>query len=67
MVSNAIWKKTYKSEFSTFKDDQNCTSPQDLCNLRSLKNSQAYVFFQIARETIPFLVNNADIHEKKLE
>ena len=53
MVSSAIWKKTCTSEF--FKDDQNCTSPKDECNLKSLKNSRVYVFFQIARETILLL------------
>ena len=42
MVSSAIWKKTCMSEF--FKDDQNCTSPKDECNLKSLKNSRVYVF-----------------------
>ena len=40
MVSSAIWKKTCTSEF--FKDDRNCTSPKDECNLKSLKNSIIY-------------------------
>ena len=47
-------------EFS--KDYQNCTSPKDECNLKSLKNSRVYVFFQIARETKLLLINN--MHEK---
>ncbi len=43
MVSSVIWKKNmHASEF--FKDDRNCTSPKDECNLKSLKNSRAYVF-----------------------
>ena len=41
MVSSAIWK-TCTSEF--FKDYENCTSPKDECNLKSLKNSRVYVF-----------------------
>ncbi len=60
MVSSAIWKKTCTSEF--FKDDRNCTSPKNECNLKSLKNSLVHVFFQIARENILLLINN--IHEK---
>ena len=48
MVSSAIWKKTCTSEF--FKDDdQNCTSPKDECNLKSLKNSRVYVFSNCTR------------------
>jgi hypothetical protein len=53
MVSSAIWKKNMH-EFS--KDYQNCTSPKDECNLKSLKNSRVYVFLQIARETILLLL-----------
>ncbi len=41
MVSSAIWRKTCTSEF--FKDSQNCTSPNDECNLKFLKNSQVFV------------------------
>ena len=44
----------HTSEF--FKNYQNCTSPKDECNLKSLKNSRVYVFFQIARETIVLLI-----------
>ena len=47
MVSSAIWKKTCTSEF--FKDDRNCTSPKDECNLTSLKNSRVYVFSNCTR------------------
>ncbi len=48
MVSSAIWKKTCTSEF--FKDDRNCTSPKDECNLKSLKNSRVYVFPNCTRK-----------------
>jgi hypothetical protein len=49
-----------------FKDYQNCTSPKDECNLKSLRNSLSAIwnlweecmFFQIARETILLLINN---------
>ena len=34
MVSSTIWKKTCTSEF--FKDDRNCRSPKDECNLKSV-------------------------------
>ena len=51
MVSRAIWKKTWTSDF--FKDYQNCPSPKDEC-----------LFFQIARETIQLLINL--IYMKKL-
>ncbi len=47
MVSSAIWKKHATSEF--FKDDQNCTSPKDEYNLKSLKNSRVYVFSNCTR------------------
>ena len=48
MVSSAInLEKTCTSEF--FKDDQNCTSPKDECNLKSLKNSRVYVFSNCTR------------------
>ena len=47
MVSSAIWKKTCTSEF--FKDDQNCKSPKDEYNLKSLKNSRVYVFSNCMR------------------
>ncbi len=63
MVSSAIWKKTCTSEF--FKDDRNCTSPKDECNLTSLKNSRVYVFSNCTRNHTIILVNN--IHEKNLE
>jgi hypothetical protein len=53
MVSSAIWKRTCTSEF--FKDYQNCTSPKDECNLKSLKNSRVYVFFQIAQKPYYYL------------
>jgi hypothetical protein len=54
--------KTCRSEF--FKDGQNCTSPMDESNLKSLKNSRV-MFFHISRETILLLVN--DIHEKIIQ
>ena len=41
-----------------FKDDQNCTSRTDGCNLKFLKSS--CMFFQIESETI-LIYNN--IHE----
>ena len=44
MVLSAIWK-TYTSGF--FKDYQNCTSPKEEYNLKSLKNSRVYVFFKL--------------------
>ena len=48
MVSSAIWKKHARvHEF--FKDDQNCTSPKDECNLKSSKNSRVYVFSNCTR------------------
>ena len=47
MVSSANWKKTCMSEF--FKDDQNCMSPNNECNLKSLKNSRVYVFSNCTR------------------
>ncbi len=53
MVSSAIWKKTCTSEF--FKDDRNCTSQNDECNLKSLKYSR----------NILLLINN--IHEKMIK
>ena len=58
MVLSAIWEKTCTSEF--FKDYQNCTSPKDECNLKSLKNSRVHVS-QIARETMLLHFNN--MHE----
>ncbi len=54
MVSSAIWKKTCTSEF--FKDDQNCTSPKDECNLKSLKNSRVYVFFKLHEKPYYYLL-----------
>ena len=55
MVASAIWKKQGTSEF--FKDDQNCTSPKDECNLKSLKNSRMYVFPNCTRNhTITYSV-----------
>ncbi len=48
MVSSAIWIKTCTSEF--FKDDRNCTSPKDECNLKSLKNSLVHVFSNFTRK-----------------
>ena len=48
-------EKTCTSEF--FKNDR-------ICNLKSLKIREC-MFFQIARETIPLLVNN--INEKILQ
>ncbi len=53
MVSSAIWKKACTSEF--FKDDQNCTSPKDECNLKSLKNSRMYVFFKLHEKPYYYL------------
>ena len=49
------------SEF--FKNDQNCTSPKDECNLKSLKNSRVYVFSNCTRNYIILLLVN-NIHEK---
>ena len=54
MVSSAIWKKTCTSEF--FKDDRNCTSPNDECNLKSLKNSRVYVFFKLHEKPYYYLL-----------
>jgi hypothetical protein len=47
MVSSAIWEK--RAPVSFFRDDQNCTSPKDKCNLKFLKNSRVYVFPNCAR------------------
>jgi hypothetical protein len=63
-LMNYLWfrvqfGKTCTSEF--FKDYQNCSSPKDERNLKSLKNSRLYVFPN-ARETI--LLLNINIHEK---
>ena len=54
MASSAIWKKTCTSEF--FEDDRNCTSPKDECNVKSLKNSQVYVFFKLHEKTYYYLL-----------
>ena len=54
MVSSTIWKKTCTSEF--FKDDRNCTSPKDECNLKSLKNSRVYVFFKLHEKPYYYLL-----------
>ena len=48
MVLSAIWKKACTSEF--FKDDRNCTSAKDECNLKSLKNSRVYVLPNCTRK-----------------
>jgi hypothetical protein len=61
MVSCAIWGKTCTSEF--FKDYQ-IRSTQEY-NLKSLKNSRFYVFFQTARENILLLINI--MHEKIMQ
>jgi hypothetical protein len=66
MVSSAIWeeKKTCTSEF--FKDDQNCTSSKDECNLKSLKKSRVYVLPNCTRiNHLLLLINN--IHEKIMQ
>jgi hypothetical protein len=42
MVSSAIWKKHARVNFIY----QNCTSPKDEYNLKSLKNSRVYVFLK---------------------
>ncbi len=54
MVSSAIWKKTCTSEF--FKEDQNCTSPKDKCNLKSLKNSRVHVFLKLHEKPYYYLL-----------
>jgi hypothetical protein len=63
MVSRAIWKKTWTSEF--FKDCQNCPSPKDECNLKSLKNSRVFVFSNCTRNDTILLIYN--IHEKIMQ
>ncbi len=47
-------EKTCTSEF--FKDDQNCTSPKDECNLKSLKNSRVYFFFKLHERPYYYLL-----------
>ncbi len=54
MVSSAIWKKTCTSEF--FKDDRNCTSPKDECNLKPFKTSRVYVFHANCTHNFQFKV-----------
>ena len=61
VVSSAIWKKKHARTSEFFKGDQNCTSPKDECNLKSLKNSRVYVFSNCTRNHT-IIVNN--IHEK---
>ncbi len=61
MVSSAIWKKHAQVSFSKTIEIARVRA-KDECNLKSLKNSRVYVFFQFARETILLLVNN--INEK---
>ena len=47
-------KHARTSEF--FKDDQNCTSPKDECNLKSLKNSRVYVFVKLHEKPYYYLL-----------
>ena len=54
MVSSAIWKKHARVTF--FKDDRNCTSPKDECNLTSFKNSRVYVFFKLHEKPYYYLL-----------
>ncbi len=53
MVSSAIWKKNMPSEF--FKDDRNCTSPKDECNLKSLKTHEC-IFSKLHEKTYYYLL-----------
>jgi hypothetical protein len=66
MVSSAEnMKKTCHNEF--FKDDQNCTSLKDECDLKFLKTWRASVFFQVAQETLLLPINqytrNIQLHK----
>ena len=50
MVSSAIWEKRARVSFSkTIMQD--CTSPKEECNLKSLKNSSSVCFFKLHEKT----------------
>ncbi len=54
MVSSAIWKKTCTSEF--FKDDRNCTSQKEECNLTSLEKLTSVCFFKLHEKPYYYLL-----------
>ena len=56
MVSSAIWEKKHALTSEFFGDDQNCTSPKDECNLKSLKTHECICFSKFHEKPYYYLL-----------